>query len=776
MNYSKIKKFFSLENSLLMFISIASAINTYLYLYLRVHRANLLKFIGIGRMTFTFFIIIGLSLAILIYAFTKHQPIVKKFLLAFLPVELVLFNAYVINEIKYDTTVFNYTLRPFIGVYIIFVCFYFLFKYKGYKKISDFFKDFSKGTNKEKLPSSRKSFPEKFVFWARKQGWKILLILLVLAINLGFGSYHISEFAAVDEPLWTQDRIPKFWTNVMDGEFEKTMISDKPGITTAIVSGISMNWIDSAYYKSASWDESDLQEYFGIKNLNFNLRFPILLFNCLMLLVFYIFIKKLLGEIPALVSFIFIGLSPLLLGISVIVNPDGFLWVFVPLSLIAYLVYLKGYRNKYLYFSGIFLGLAILTKYVANILYVFFFGLIFLEYIMNREKYKSLGIANYFKKAFADYFVIVFFSLATFFLLLPAAWVSVERVLEGTILSKAFLPIWPVFLGIIGFILADILILKNKIISPILNFLSKYKSIIILVFNAILAVLIVLTLANTYSGMKFFDFEAILASPKTSKEFGGFLELILANIYSLIFGLAPLAFLALVYGNLKNIFSKKTDNVSVWFTYIAIFIIFYYLASTVEGVSATVRYQIIIYPLAMILSAIGIYRFTNSEKMKKYTKPGLIYLALLIFGIYSLNSIKPFYFSYASGLLPKQYVLNLKDMGDGSYEAAEYLNRLPNAENMVIWTDKRGVCSFFVGDCKSGFDFKDLPQFDYFVVSSGRESRTSKMTAGKVSEGDLMSKEVNRIYSTDFYDYKLEIGGRPNNFVKIISADKVSQN
>jgi 4-amino-4-deoxy-L-arabinose transferase-like glycosyltransferase len=771
MTYSKIKKFFTPENSLLLFIAIASAVNTYLYLYLKINRANFFKFIGIGRMSFIFVLIIIVSLAVMVNALIKHRPIARKFLLVFLPTEMVLFNIYVLSNVKYDSTIFNYTLRPFIGAYLIFACFYFLFKYKGYKKISDFFRDFVKKNDEEKTVSKEWNFLK----WLKGQKLlKIFIIVSVIALNLGFGSYHISEFAAVDEPLWTHDRIPKFWSNVADGEFNKTMISDKPGITVAIVSGIALNWINPMYYKNSSWEGEDLENFLDAKDLNFALRFPILIFNCLMLLIFYAFIKKLLGEIPALISLILIGLSPLLLGISTIINPDGLLWTFAPLSLIAYLAYLKSNGNKYLYFSGIFLGLAILTKYVANILYVFFFGLIFLEYVLNRFKYEKLGVANYFKKAFADYFIVVFFSLMTFYLLLPAAWVDINRVLEGTILSKAFYSIWPIFLGIIGLVLSDIFVFKNKIVSPLLNFLSKYRQILIIVFNFIFAALILLAFVNTYSGMKFFDFETILASPKTSKEFGGFLELILANVYSLIFGLAPLAFLALFFGNVSNISSKKkSDDVAVWFTYITIFIILYYLASTIEGVSATVRYQILIYPLAMILAAIGIHKFISNEKLKKYIKPGFACLILLVSGAYSLNFIKPFYFSYASDLLPKQYVLNLKDMGDGSYEAADYLNKLPNAENLMVWTDKRGVCSFFVGNCMSGFDFKDMPKFDYFVVSSGRESRTSKMTAGKVIEGDAMSKAINEIYSIDSYDYKLEIGERPNNFVKIISAEKM---
>jgi hypothetical protein len=277
--------------------------------------------------------------------------------------------------------------------------------------------------------------------------------------------------------------------------------------------------------------------------------------------------------------------------------------------------------------------------------------------------------------------------------------------------------------------------------------------------------------------MKFYNFEAILASPKSSKDFGGFLGLILGNIYSLIFGLTPLAFLAMFYSNLASIASwKKIRDNSIIFSYIVLFILLYYIASTVEGVSATTRYQIILYPLAMILSAIGISEILNIGVIKKHLLPAAAYFAVLALSLYSLNSIRPFYFSYASDLLPRQYVLNLKDMGDGSYQAAQFLNALPDAKNLSVWTDKRGVCSFFFGQCRSGFDFEESEKIDYFVLSSGRESRTSKMTVGKIALGDKISETINRAYSQDIYDYKLEIGGRPNNFVKIVSGKKVLNN
>lgn len=762
---AKLKKDLLRKNCCLFFLSLLFSVNTFFYFYLRVYKISFLNFFGIKKIDAFYILAIILFLGTIVYMFKNRLNIVTivgKFILVFLPMELVLIYGFFNFNLKYEENIFFYTLRPFVGLYLILAGLFFVFKYKKYNTLRDFARDFRK---KDQFLAEKTAGQKK-----KRNFWPAILIFLVLGLNLGFGTYHLDEFAAVDEPLWIYDRIPTFWSNVGDGEFWKTMISDKPGITVALLSGVSLRWTAPVYYKEAKWKVETLKDYISVKSLNFALRFPILLFNCLMLLVFYFLIKKLLGISTALISVILIGLSPLLLGISTIINPDSLLWTLAPLSLIAYFVYLKDKQNKYLYLTGIFLGLAILTKYVANILYIYFFGLIFLEYILNREKYKDT--ANYFKTALADYFILVFLSLVTFFILLPAAWINIGRILEGTILSEAFYNVWPVFLIAIALILLEIFLFKNEFISPVFSFLSKYKYIFVLIFNLAFVVAIIATLFNVYWGMKFYDLEAILASPKSSKSFAGFFGLTIANFYSLIFGLIPLAFAAMFYTGISNTFKRKISRKTIWSTYVFIFIMLYYFASTIEGVSATVRYQIILYPLAMILSAMGIYRFISNGKVKKYIVPGIAYSVILILSLYSLNFIRPFYFSYASDLLPKEYVLNLKDMGDGSYEAAQYLNNLPDAKDLVVWTDKRGVCNFFQGNCKTGLEQnKNEASFDYYVVSSGREARTTKIISPRAENGHPELIRLDQLYEMDNPEFIVHIGGRPNNFVKVINAN-----
>ena len=129
---------------------------------------------------------------------------------------------------------------------------------------------------------------------------------------------------------------------------------------------------------------------------------------------------------------------------------------------------------------------------------------------------------------------------------------------------------------------------------------------------------------------------------------------------------------------------------------------------------------------------------------------------------------------YASELLPKKYSIDLKGMGEGSYEAAQYLNSLPNADELHTWSDKQGVCTFFIGTCHTSLNKKFFEQneFDYFVVSSDRATRTINMIASKIAA----NYDLNALYYSDNLAQKtILIGGRSSNFIKITPGNKIAK-
>ena len=602
-----------------------------------------------------------------------------------------------------------------------------------------------------------------------KKALPTTIIVFILSLNLFLGLSRLGQYSAVDEPYWTYDRTPDFWNAIANQKWSKTDINDKPGITVAILSGIGLLKSDPLAYKSLRDDPKTEAQLQIIDAINFNLRLPIFLFYIFSLPFFYLFLRKLFNQSTAILGFIFIGLSPIILGISLIINPDSLLWIFATLSVLAYLIFQKNTEKKYLYFSGMLLGMALLTKYVANILYVFFLILPFLEYIFMEEK---PPLKNYLQKFIKDYAILILVSMLTFFIFYPATWKDLDILWKGTFLSDAFKKVWPLFAAVLVLIFADTAAFKQKIFGFILNILSRYRHWLIQFFAILFIILIVFVFLDVYSSMKPFDFESVISSPKGigigSNIFEIFLRSITANLYVLIFGLSPIALISFCVALLFNLKKKTSYTIEARVTlYFSLFILFYYLASTVNDVIATVRYQIIIYPFAFIIGAIGLNRLINLPQIKKIIPNAGFYFLIIFFSIISLLTVKPFYFTYASNFLPQQYILNLKDMGDGSYEAAQFLNQLPNAHELNIWSDKGAVCAVFVGNCTTNFKERDFENanFEYFVLSMGRQSRTLKLSLGVNDHYDFK-----KAYATNETIFNLVLDNRPNNFIKIVDT------
>lgn len=593
------------------------------------------------------------------------------------------------------------------------------------------------------------------------------IIALVLAINLFLGLTRLESYSAVDEPYWTYGRTSKFWKALDEGKLKNTDVNDKPGITVAILSGAGLLKYDPMQYKNLREKPKTDEQSATISNIDFYFRLPIFLFTLVMLPLFYFMIKKLFGKTIALLSFVLIAFSPILIGVSLIINPDSLLWVFMPLSLLAYFVFLKDKDRNYLIASGVFLGFSLLTKYVSNLLIIFYLILPFAEYVLTEEK---MPLRIYFKQALINYLILIFFATLTYFVFFPATWINLEKLLEGTFLSKAFETTWPVFAVFFITIGLDWLILKSKITGFILAKITNFKKILFSAFFFLFLATIFLTLADTYLGMKPFNFPTILASPKNSeanpllamKSLGN----IFADVYSLIFAISPLALFGIIFAAASICFRKKIvfSRLNLTVFYLISLIIFYYLASTVNHVVATVRYQIALYPLALIIAAIGIYRFLEFTKL---TQPKQKIAAVILTALVSLIGVlysKPHYFTYSSSLLPTGYLANYKGMGDGSYESAQFLNSLPDAREINIWSDKGAVCAIFVGRCYTGYDSKVLKKvaFDYYVVSTDRRAKFAERL------------DFKKAYESDNYAHLTILDDRPANFVKVVATDKLN--
>lgn len=608
-----------------------------------------------------------------------------------------------------------------------------------------------------------------FKEWFRVQGLPtLLLIIFVTGLFFVFGLSRLTEYAAVDEPLWIDGRIAKYWKNIAQHDWRHTNISDKPGITVAIASGPGL-WFKSTTDYPTTPDK--------IESFYFTYRFPLLLSITLLLPLFYFFLERFVGRRRALFSYVFIATSPILIGMSKIINPDSLLWLFAPLSLLSYFVFLKRGSFRYLIFSGIFLGLALLTKYVSNILFIFFLGLIFLEYLFH-PKLIVIPFVEYLKKSLKNFALLTFSALATFYILFPAVWLKPYKLLTSTLLSQAFEKIAPLFVIIIAFVLIDQWVNKARITTALLVLLEKAKYGVAVIIGIVFFSSALFTILNTWLGMTPYNFMDLLAAPKTIADKSDFIGIFLTNFYPLLFGVTPLVFLSLLAAPFFFLKKSFTESVALRTSfYLIIFILLYYLGTTVNNVAAIVRYQIVLFPIAAIIAGITLEHILVwiHKRLSVREMPTPVFAASFVAFVGAVTLLfTPFPLSYASSLLPAKYHIDVKDMGAGSYEAAEYLNTLPDAEHMLIWTDKDGVCKFFVGRCKRNRNYEALRKdgLDYIVVSAGRKSRTTKMMSG-----DIISSKPGLIRFDQYYDrtdpaFAVHVNSRPTHYVKVFKFEK----
>lgn len=614
-----------------------------------------------------------------------------------------------------------------------------------------------------------------FRAWWQAQGKvPLTLVTLLTLLFLGFGSYHLTQYAAVDEPLWLDGRIHRYWKNIGERDWDGTNISDKPGITVALATGIGTLFKSSMEYRTTHFNGEVFNLREGVEEYYFAFRFPELVVITLFLPLFYFFSERLFGRRTALFIYAFLATSPVLIGIAKIINPDSLLWVFTSLSLLSYFLFRSKQLYRYLILAGVFLGLALLTKYIANILFVFFLGLIFLEYLFEKKS-STASLIHFLKSSLQQFAVLTFAALTTFYFFFPAVWVKPEKILKSTLFSQAFEKVAPLFLTILFFILLDQWLNQARITAALLGWLRRWKHFLIILTAGIFLVSLLATCLNTWFGMSFYDFSSLLASPKSISTKSGFLGAFLTNFYPLAFAITPLTLLMLTLTPWLLWLKREHPSrplIIAW--YALIFMLLYYLGATVNGVASIVRYQIVIFPLAAIVAGIALATWLEMLEqqlphLRRYLFAGLFTFVTLT-GATSLF-LTEFPLSYASSLLPMTYHIDVKDMGGGSYKAAEWLNTLPNAENLLIWTDKDGVCKFFVGRCKRGLSYESLREdgLDYIVVSAGRESRTTKMMGGDIKANKPGLIRFDEYYTRTDPVHLILINDRPTHFVKIFS-------
>ncbi len=198
---------------------------------------------------------------------------------------------------------------------------------------------------------------------------------------------------------------------------------------------------------------------------------------------------------------IFIFLSPIILGISQIVNPDATVWSFGFAALFAFLLFLKEGRFGMLALSSAFAGFALLSKYSATFILIFLPLSLFSLKPSSTENAFSVpeDLARFLKKALLGYVLFLIGALVIFALFMPAVFIAPELIYEGTIgfkLAKNVLPLMVLLVLVTLVILLDTLFFRARLSFRILKGIGWSEPLWLLLFCALPAFLLLASLAN----------------------------------------------------------------------------------------------------------------------------------------------------------------------------------------------------------------------------------------------------------------------------------------
>lgn len=645
------------------------------------------------------------------------------------------------------------------------------------------------------------------------------------------------KYTTADEHFWLpnlgEERVLDYWRELLSGDWEDTRINDKPGITLAYISGIAIPFTQELYEnQKIKTDGSKIVQYNPeiTKKLHFAFRFPLILFIGLFSLYFFWILKKITEseEISAL-SVLLILLSPVLLGISQIVNPDTLFWVFGLAALLTFIAYTRKRKNSYLLLTTLFFGLTLASKYVAVIFIPFFLFVLIASYLFFHKIYaeNSQHLHKIVLKDIFGYYGILFGGIVLFALMMPASIVDPEVLYESTIGFPGMFPIFIVSILFTAFLSFDAFFFRSKILLYFINIFSQKIQYIEKILFGTLLLFSLFVFLNWLTKNSLIDLSHIPYYAKTKASFtedNPYIIRFIMQFVPLVFALTPLTFFLLIFFWLKSFF-LSTKQRFLSFILCSFFIIFY-IAVVEQGLLVTVRYSILLFPLALILVSIGIVEtfkeiaslskkhlqilssllffifisFCSSflldffiqvheknsvefqHKAELFIGKNILFLSLIIFvllagtfwigwkygerfltqcknisfpfiaigiiltSLLSLYGAYPHFFLYTNTLLPDRYVLN-NPWGYGGYEAAQYLNALPNAENLTLWANSHGVCEFFVGKCirSQKLDTKQYPVDYFFFAHRGALANKFEISATTVWEYFPDNRKINYV-------------------------------
>lgn len=580
------------------------------------------------------------------------------------------------------------------------------------------------------------------VYTMYREGWWYSIGLLLIGFTfLAFGLQGIGQSINADAPVWFLQRVPNFWDGLLNGDWAKTQVIDKPGVLTCLLSG----WVNF-FMDTQKITPLDREAYI------FWWKAPMLLFNFLMLFPTYHFLKKLIDKNHALLITGLVIFQPIILRTSREVNPDATVWSMCFLSFLAFLIYLKTEHKKYVIFSGVFFGLGLLSKFAATFWYPMFFVIVYVNYLFNnisKEKFlqHSLGLLG-----------VYLISILTTFILFPATWINLKLLLSKTINSGLIEPIQIPFILALVLVYIETLVLKGKVINYIKKMISLQSTLLVGIAVILLGCLLFATI-NYYSGQALIE----PVTDPNSKRVTSSLAALYMSFNAVIGGMTFFilaGFVGLLFMLVNKKFRDKLNSKAIVILCMLLGIFFYLLGAALGKLPATPRYQIILFPFYASLAAI--FFLAIFPKKEKITTSILLGLSIVLVVL-----VQPFYdYSNTSlnWLTNKEHTWGRDPRG--GYKLAKMVNEVPNAKTLKVSSDYNYFPYYFVGRngiMNQKIDQNYINQFDYLCLSSkGRRQKTR----WNMTTPDLIKYYEEPLKEATFYV------GTPNSYIKLVKIKK----
>ena len=201
---------------------------------------------------------------------------------------------------------------------------------------------------------------QRFGFVITRAAEVLFPLFLFLSAFLPRAAYLVAR-----STLWHR-RAAEFIQAVSQRDWAATLLAPHPGVTTMWFAGIA-NWLGTALVPG--FDEQRLDQQMSIELL------PLVLIISLAIVLTYFILGRLLDRHVAIVATLLLALDPFHISVSKTLHVDALMSVFVMLSVLWMLVLVGGTgrsRRRYILLSGVFAGLALLSKTPSLFLFPYF--------------------------------------------------------------------------------------------------------------------------------------------------------------------------------------------------------------------------------------------------------------------------------------------------------------------------------------------------------------------------------------------------------------------